>query len=52
MSAWYKVIYKKLFEFKDEAIAFIESHKKQDCFTLSYCYSNNKWIVEKTQVIK
>lgn len=41
-------IYTKYFENKDDAIRFIESHKKQNNFLLEYDYSNGlRWIVSK-----
>lgn len=45
----YNVIYKKFFNQKDQAERFIEKHKKQDCFNLSFQYFPCGWIVTKTQ---
>lgn len=46
----YDVIYKKKFEYKDQAETFINNHKKQGCFELCFEYPCN-WIVIKTKLI-
>lgn len=48
---YYKVIYTKLFNLKEQAERFIQSHKKQDCFSLSYIESLHQWKVAKTKQI-
>lgn len=45
----YNIIYKKFFNHKDQAERFIEKHKKQDCFDLSFQCFPCGWIVKKTQ---
>lgn len=45
-----EVIYTKTFWLKDKAEAFIEKHKKQDCFELKF--KNLRWEVKKWKPIK
>ena len=45
----YNIIYKKFFNHKEQAEQFIEKHKKQDCFHLSFQYFPCGWIVTKSQ---
>ena len=46
-----RIIYKKFFNFREQAERFIEKHKKQDCFYLEYCEGRHCWIVEKTEPV-
>ncbi len=44
---FYKVIYEKKFWLKEKAEAFINKHKKRDCFELQF--KNLYWWVRKVE---
>lgn len=45
-----KIVYEKKFWLKENAISFIEKHKRQNCFTLRF--KNLHWWVIKTKPMK
>lgn len=46
---FYTVLYKKHFDFREQAEKYIAKHKKQNCFCLTYTGGRLPWCVEKSR---